>query len=1307
MFDNKTYNINSPYVNSNTDILYKDRIYDAIYTDNDEFINKIEKTTKKSIKKLLISLNGNTGNIYHYLIILQHDYEEQLIIAFKKIREILNDQILIKQFANSKDQYGNTPFFYLVSYDLNKTIDYFLLYDKDIFNNSITDINEAGKSPLDVYLEKETDYFQMIKNNRENYNFIFSNEFSSVSIVKYKNSLNSVFDTNEKIITNELLYYLQDKPDEFNFIKQIYKNTFNIPDDKELKINSNLNNLDYSNIKFSFDNGEVYRYTDLINDYNKHLSENTFEIDKYFACIVDNKGEIKIKIKNNLFNLFDKVYGFMIKTKKKENIELFNNAIIDTFKNTFNIVETTDDNIKEIFKILKIENTPINNIVKKDSITIKINHNVFDYDAVINNCKVLKILSDFYSNIQTTYNNVILSNNTLTIENNNSSFLSVYAGKLKEKIVNNISNSLKSKYDIDIYDDKINFDVDNLIVYNFVNTVNKGVKLYEYQNLNSLYENYEKITEIISSFIINKSLNNEKLMLKYRKNIILSSCLNDKPEILKDDNIFEIKKYYLSYYLYYYFYLQKNFFNLFIKNFGNSLIPLSKVDTKDGYLKIKPKDYNSTFEILYYIYNVRCCGDLEIGKDSNTKKTNTGYLKEETERYNKNNLIKKIFNFSSFLFFSLDYLFLYNDKTNNNEKTNLTYFLTKDFNFYSLNNKNKDYFPAFFYYQLLYFLVVLYCFKIQLINQRDYSDYIYSSSSSKFNISSDPINQTAIFIYNRLKYIKKSFESYNLLFEFNANVDELNGIKDDYKAFYESLNNIDDEKLFTSLKTTEIQYENGLYFTYKDGKETKQEYIKQLFNYISDLETVSLDIIKNYVDFKDLKLTNDFKFSDLNTDILEILKTGKEEYEKYFSKETIQDKFTDSITINIITPFFIRDYNCFLTIEPTFTNIYNFSGKGDKKTTFKLCNICNRLNSFVVQYNPYHYNSNITKDPYYFYYIKPIADYLFNLKIFSKSINTAIISNDYSISSFNGSGDKSDIKQKLNMLRNFYISNDNIFDYILSLIVSEYKDSKNNIFNFSLLSNNKNINKDTIADFKTLYFSDNPTGLLNNKSLDNSQIIRDSKDLLFSNSIPIYPCVKYYPPKTEDKKINFISHINEFLPLYPVKVSILSNGGLNSFMITITPEKDPEDENRFNSKIQIDYSDLFKGIIMPSSYFSSVIDDADIQIKNNAELSKHIEKIYDFYNVKEEIRNNELMKLNLSSLIDLNQYYSDISNFNTSIIEFINKTKKLLILSIYNNVSDYEIKDNQRIIMNISSVVDVSVLKLLNEYLKDYKLVRK
>lgn len=1304
MFDNKTYNINSPYVNSNTDILYKDRIYDAIYSDNDEFINKIEKITKKSIKKLLISLNGNTGNIYHYLIILQHDYEEQLIIAFKKIKEILNDQRVIDQFINSRDQFGNTPFFYLVSYELNKAIDYFLLYNKDIFNNSITVINESGKTPLDVYLEKDTDYFQMIKNNRENYNFTFSNEISSVSIIKYKNSLNSVFDTNEKIIVNELLYYLQDKSDELNFIKQIYKNTFNIPIEKELKINKNLNNIDYSNIKPSFDDGKVYRYTDLINDYNNHLSENAFEIDKYFTCIIDNKGDIKVKLKNNLFYLFDKAYSFMIKTKKTENIELFNNAIIDTFKNTFNIIETTDDSIKEIFKILKIKNNPINNVVKKDLITIKINQNVFDYDTIINNCKILKILSEFYTNIQTTYNNVSISDNTLTIENNNSSFLSVYAGKLKEKITNNISNSLKSKYDIDIQNDKINFDIDNLIVYNFVNTVNKGTKLYEYQNLNSLHENYENITEIISSYIINKSLNNENLMLKYKKNIISASCLNDESETLKDDNIFEIKKYYLSYYLYYYFYLQKNFFNLFIENFGGSLFPISEANTKDKSLTMKPTSYKSTFEVLYYIYNIRCRGNLEMGKDSNTKKTNAGYLLND-EKYNKNNLIKKIFNLSSFLFFSLDYLFLYNDKTNNNEKTNLTHFLTKDFNFYSLANNNKDYFPAFFYYQLLYFLLILCSFKIQLINQRDYSDYIYSSSSSRFNILPDPINQTAIFIYNRLKYIKKCFESYEILFEFNPKVDDLSRIKEDYDKFYETLIILDDEKLFTTLRTKEIQYEDGIYFTYNDGKEIKLEDIKQLFNYISNLETILLDITKKYAGFGGLRLIKDFETSSLNDDVINILRTGKEEYEKYFSREMIQNKFTDSITTNIITPFFIRDYNSFLTIEPNFTNIYNFSGKGDKKTTFKLNNVCNRLNSFVVQYNPFSYNNGITKDPYYFYYIKPVADYLFNLKIFSKSLQTAIITNKIkSISSFNGNGDKTDIKKMFDTLKGYYISKDNIFDYILSLIISEYKDSKNNTFNFSILFNNIEPKDDLLVDFKTLYFSSKDPSKI---GLSKSYYIKDSKDILFSNSVSIYPCVEYYPNTQEDKKINFISHINEFLPVYPVKVSLSSNSGLNSFVMSITPEKDPEDENSFNSKIQIDYSDLFKGIILPSSYFSSVIDDVDIQIKNNVELSNHIEKIYDFYNDKKEIRNNELMKLNLSSLIDLNQYYSDISNFNTSIIEFIDKTKKLLILSIYNNISDYEIKNNQRVIMNISSIIDVSVLKILNDYLKDYKLVRK
>ena len=282
--DNKTYPINSPPENKIYNFnAIKDQIYDSLYSENYDFIQKIEQTSKTSIKNILIILNGDSGNVFHSLTISQHEYEYQLLIVFDKITKILNDKKILKVLLNTKDQIGNTPFYYFVYYDCDKIIEYFLNINEKIFDNCISILNENGKSPIDAYLDKDYEFLQKLKNNRENYVFNIEN---GVSILDLKNLINQTFDTNEKILISLLYFYFLDLEEKnkdekeeiknkiketLGYISLIYKKEFDLGYDKNIK-NEEYNSQKFKNLKLDINNKIAYCYSNLINEYNKNAS---------------------------------------------------------------------------------------------------------------------------------------------------------------------------------------------------------------------------------------------------------------------------------------------------------------------------------------------------------------------------------------------------------------------------------------------------------------------------------------------------------------------------------------------------------------------------------------------------------------------------------------------------------------------------------------------------------------------------------------------------------------------------------------------------------------------------------------------------------------------------------------------------------------------------------------------------------------------------------------------------------------------------------------------------------------------------
>lgn len=1336
--DNKTYTINTPLENKKYNFeAIKNQIYDSLYSENYDFIQKIEQTSKTPIKNILIMLNGVSGNVFHSLIISQYEYEYQLLIVFDKITKILNDKKILKVLLNTKDQFGNTPFYYFVYYDCDKIIEYFLNIDEKIFDNCISILNENGKSPLDAYLNKDYDFLQKLKNNRENY--IFNIE-DGVSNLDLKELINNTFDTDEKILINLLYFYFLDLKEKnkeekeeikneieetLKYIELIYKKEFNIEYDKNIQIGE-YNQQKFKELESDLNNKIAYHYSDLINDYNKKLSEYKLE-NQYFVCLNNNKGDIITKPNNKTFALFNRYYKFLSKSKKAENIELFNNAIIDDFKNTFNIINSTNEDVESIFtKILKIPVDKNNNYVEtKDMIKINVNKNIFNYNKILNNCDLVDIMFNFYSNIPVKFNTVLLDNDTIQINKLNSDFINIYADNLKEKLINIIKNSLREKCNINLINDNNDsiFDFKEIIKFNFLNTITKGIKKYYYQNLNETYDKYEDLTKIISDLMIKKTTNNEKLLQDYKTEILLNSCINDDIEFLEDKNNFEIKKYYLAYYIYYYFYIQKHFYKYIFEKYKelyNTQETLKKKSNET--VEIKPQDINSTFPAIFYIYQMLLYGNIKTLKDkkgNNEKILYYGYMTDDKEEYSDNNKYsyqkfvvedynKLLFNIFSFLFLSCDYFLYYNKNFKNVDfrgvqlghpkisPTNIT--LSLD---YKNMRKNYEYdINDFFICQLVYLKLILISFKIQLINQRDYSKYIYNAGNTKLNILNNSINQNEIFIYQRLKYIKKSFETLNLVLVLNQD------IKYDDKDYQKLINKLNELSSDVNLSCLDFEYKKNIdgknLMKFKTNEKNKKEITKSLFNYILELENLINELIRSKkTTFKYNKLIsliideNDFVAQ--GNKIFNILNEGKEEYEKYFNiKNNInidQNEFTKILNCNISTPFYIRDYNSFIIIPPTYLNTYSFSTNKDNTLNFfKIYNSFNRITSFLSSYNSREYNKGVSS-PYYYYFVKPVADYMFDIKLFASSI-TQYYDNIIKINDVNKGVPNYD--EMLNVIKNYY--KDDIFDFELINLMTEFKSQKNK-FIFSILNNQDQDNDKIVFDY--LWFN-KPLRIQKNQDIKYTKFIEgfDNNNGLDLSKITIDPTLyneNYKKPNKNYHKYNFISHIDLFLNRYIINIGIRYDQNLNGYYITLNRDN--------NNDIEDDYSKLIKGIIYSNDYFVDNIEDPEIKNLDIKEYKGKIQKLYDFYNIDKNKRNFELLKIKLNNLIDPEMFLNNIINFNNLLLDFINKTKNLLILSIYKNITDDELK-NRSVVLSITNVLNDNIYHQLNQKLNGYKLVK-
>lgn len=1341
--DNKTYRINSPLENKNYNFnTIKDQIYDSLYSENYDFIQKIEQTSKTPIKNILVSLNNNSGNVFHSLILTQHDYEYQLLIVFDKITKILNDKKILKILLNTKDQLGNTPFYYFVYYDCDKIIEYFLNIDKKIFDNCISVLNENGKSPIDAYLNKDYDFLQKLKNNRENY--VFDIE-EGVSNLNFKKLINETFDTEEKILISLLYFYFLDLQEKINneklekpeikerineilnYIILIYKKEFNIEINKsfdhEKYKDDEIGKLNFKILEDKIKDKTAFCYSDLIDDYNKKLSNYKSE-NQYFVCLNNNKGEIITKPNNKTFALFNRYYKFLSKSKKAENIELFNNAIIDDFKNTFNVINLTNEDVNSIFtKILKLPVDKNNNYIEtKDIIKINVNKNIFNYNETLNNCDLVDIMFKFYSNIPVKFNTVILNGDVIKIDKLNSDFIDIYAEKLKEKLINVIKKSLYEKCNIKITienNDPI-FNFKEIIKFNFLNTIATGVKKYYYQNLNETYDKYKDLTKLISNLIIKKTINNEKLLQDYKTEILLNSCINNDIEFLEDKNNFEIKKYYLAYYIYYYFYIQRNFYDYVFENY-KEFYNTTETSKKgpDEKVEIRPQDINSAFPAIFYIYQMLLHGNVKVvGKRPNEKNLYYGYMTNDKEEYSDANEYsyqeyvvgdynKLLFNIFSFLFLSCDYFLFYNQSSEYVQlgRPQIIPGVNTDLSFNLQNTTSKD-IENFFICQLVYLKLILISFKIQLINQRDYSKYIYNAGNTKLNILNNAINQNEIFIYQRLKYIKKSFESLGLITYINQNIKY---DMDNYQALIRNLNKLFDDE---NLKYLNIDYENltddRKLMKFKTNEKNKKEITKSLFNYILELESLVNNLIKSKKIKKYENLTSliidENQFNTQKDKIFKILEEGKREYEKYFDiKDKIninQNEFTKILNCNISTPFYIRDYNSFIIIPPTYLNTYSFSTSKDDNTLkfFKIYNSFNRITSFLSSYNTREYNNGLSS-PYYYYFVKPAADYMFNIKLFGSSITKY----DYAITKINNinrNTDKDTFDDALITIKSYY--KDDIFDFELINLMTDFKSQKNT-FIFSLLNNPKQEGKLT---FNNLWFNYNNT----KKIFNNDQMLKNDKFIdEFGNKSKINDINKknirpyLYNPNYNDKdkkisRYNFISHIDLFLNRYKINIGIQYDRNLKGYFITLDRDKDNDDKN--------DYSKLIKGILYSNDYFINNTEEPEIKNFDIREYRGKIQKLYDFYNEKEDKRNFELLKINLNNLIDSEMFLNNIINFNNLLLDFINKTKNLLILSIYKNITDDELK-NRTVVLSITNVLNDNIFDQLNKKLSGYNLIKK
>lgn len=524
---------------------------------NTAYINKIknlqqtiEETTKLNdkIKMEKNLLENDTAMVSMYSRIKEKNLSEEnklkILLNHNKEKDNLkleNANLKLQVESLKKDlEYRNSQFEKLpdilkanVDKENNTNVikdDIKIKYDK-VFNKKISDIKENYKKEIETQALKLNIEIKELKDKLNEYKIKETNEN-----YKYDKKLKEFH--NEIYNLNKVLSYLV----------RSFKKTFDVK------------KLNFNNIPHGY-------YTNIIEEFNKHISEIIFEVNKYsypnlFNAIeknrkfnVDNNNNNDICRINTVENKNKNTKNKMLKINNENNVNIKDNLNVNTCKEilkqekNLNVLSKEKDNF--IFSYLdKIKKHKDNSLISNN---INTNHNIdknksiSNYDILLNKNNItVEEEKDFIKDIKEIKNSkpIPLSE----IENYDRSKLTNLIYNLQELFlkVNSVINRFQKRLNIEDYD----FDFQNFNRKKEYNEINK--------QLNELKERCKNQTDLANKYKIiiqsqERSINNyksetfykiekDKLKVRMQSPCVYKKTIDEMPKNIYCNSISNLNK---------------------------------------------------------------------------------------------------------------------------------------------------------------------------------------------------------------------------------------------------------------------------------------------------------------------------------------------------------------------------------------------------------------------------------------------------------------------------------------------------------------------------------------------------------------------------------------------------------------------------------------------------------------------------------------------------------------------------------------------------------------------------------------------
>ena len=1079
--------------NINFEIKNNSNNINDIFNFLENFAKKGEILNEENFYNFLIEnsrFNLLSKIVYHFIEnidITNIYYFEFIFTIFKKKFENLNN---VKNLEN-------------IIILFIKVINYFNINFEDL--NKFYDDNKIIEKYLKIFIQTFLSFIENINLNNE----IYKNILNEINNKIFKNIENENY---FEIIINFILINIK-------ISKKYYENNKEESLYKQNSIEIFINKTDF--IKNLFNN-------------NNNLIENKdIEFFLYELLIFQINDEIKNKLIHfvNLFLneqiIFEKIIKLSLNFKyqkeifdilSNENKDYFNNSVINLYNkkiiNNFEFLFKNDSNVnKNVFDIFI-------NLISKS-----INDNLKAINSIKSLMEIDKILIDLIANKFDFFDNEIILNSLLNLENLELNLISKNILNFYINIHFYFNNKNYSDNLINLIEKKllIIYKEDNLIFNIFKNIIfNKNIFNFK-EDKNNLNNNvyfelfYENLYLILNQNFINKNINIKNInnFFDYTFKYIENNSNNDNKILF--ENIFKIlseNKIFLNYENLY-FILLKNciIFLKYNKNKFKYINDLIKIIIKinsnfeNNFNQILKIHFSNNIQIFlaYILYN----------NNLNNNKILIDFI-EKFLRDEKNIELLLLFsllnNISTFsydniqIFFGKkfeirfnNYFSLFEEKINENNKIN--------------NKKNKEI--------ILNLIENIYMNKNELKINKNHIEKIFNKKNIDFENLYILINE--IFLNNFEMLINK-------IYEFNIN--------NEIFEIYEKLLN-----LFLK-KDNKIQFN-------EDKKTLILNYINNFLkinnennNYMNNnfYSNIFIILIKNFLNF----------FDKSEIDLIKILK----EHNLFYKKEIFDIIFKNKFTLENI------NYDI-----KTFFDIIKFSNK-NSITAFKFNFILNSKEILdIINYLISNFKMITFEDISYFYDI-----ILFNLskneeeENDKKNIIIEILQKTFQIIKL-----KNEINLNLSYilykLTNYLQNNNNISDNILNNLIKEGNNLFENIIN-NINKNEGDLNYENEKKISLiLSFNNNLILLLKKENIviiNCYNLIKDKNDL--SNAIKnnIYLIIF-------DNLFNYLNNENSYnnFETYKKYVDIIVNHNFNEIFIRNEIFKKFLENNLFNKNLKI------------------------------------------------------------------------------------------------------------------------------------------